>query len=186
MMSKKNQRVQIDGKRINIRFPQLVDVDEFISQSKTSVRFHRNLVSPALDSEAFDKYVKGNETDENKLFLLCRKKDDAIVGVTNMSQIFHGIFKNAYLGYYLFKDFVGKGYMTEGINLTLRYAFQDLKLHRLEANIQPHNSASINLVKRCGFTKEGLSRKYLKIGGKWCDHERWAIIKEEWDLFRKK
>jgi ribosomal-protein-alanine N-acetyltransferase len=70
--------------------------------------------------------------------------------------------------------------MTEAIALMLRYAFADLRLHRIEANIQPGNVASIALVKRAGFVKEGFSRRYLKIGGRWRDHERWAILAEDW------
>jgi len=70
--------------------------------------------------------------------------------------------------------------MTEAIALMLRHAFVDLKLHRLEANIQPGNVPSIALVKRGGFVKEGYSRRYLKICGRWRDHERWAILVEDW------
>ncbi|HEU5459251.1 MAG TPA: GNAT family protein, partial [Pyrinomonadaceae bacterium] len=70
--------------------------------------------------------------------------------------------------------------MTEAIALMLRYAFTKLKLHRLEANIQPGNIASIALVKRAGFVKEGFSRRYLKIGGRWRDHERWGVLAEDW------
>jgi [ribosomal protein S5]-alanine N-acetyltransferase len=70
--------------------------------------------------------------------------------------------------------------MTEGLRLTLKYAFKVLKLHRVEANIQPGNVASIKLVRRCGFKREGFSPKYLKIGGRWRDHERWAIRTDNW------
>ena len=58
----------------------------------------------------------------------------------------------------------------------LQHAFKSMKLHRLEANIQPGNAASIALVRSCGFSKEGYSPRYLKIGGRWRDHERWAIL----------
>jgi len=62
----------------------------------------------------------------------------------------------------------------------LRHVFVTMKLHRLEANIQPRNAASIAVVKRAGFSLEGYSRRYLKIGGRWRDHERWAILAEDW------
>jgi ribosomal-protein-alanine N-acetyltransferase len=65
-----------------------------------------------------------------------------------------------------------------------KYAFERLKLHRLEANIQPNNTKSMALVKRAGFTLEGYSRRYLKIGGRWQDHERWAILVEDWRKLR--
>jgi [ribosomal protein S5]-alanine N-acetyltransferase len=76
--------------------------------------------------------------------------------------------------------------LTEAIDLILQYAFERLKLHRLEANIQPGNVASLKLVKRAGFIREGFSRRYLKIGGRWRDHERWAIIAEDWKSKRKR
>ncbi|MEP6742684.1 MAG: GNAT family protein [bacterium] len=67
-----------------------------------------------------------------------------------------------------------------GLQLMLQYAFKKLKLHRVEANIQPANAASIALVKRAGFSREGFSRRYLKVCGRWRDHERWAIVVEDW------
>lgn len=97
-----------------------------------------------------------------------------------MSQIFYQAFQNAYLGYFVDVDFAGQGLMSEGVRLAIDYAFYTLGLHRVEANIQPENRASINLVKRLGFTKEGFSRRYLKIKGEWRDHERWALTVEDW------
>jgi ribosomal-protein-alanine N-acetyltransferase len=69
--------------------------------------------------------------------------------------------------------------MKEGMLLVLRHAFYDLKLHRVEANIQPGNKASLALVRSCGFVKEGFARKMLRVGGRWRDHERWALLAEE-------
>jgi [ribosomal protein S5]-alanine N-acetyltransferase len=66
------------------------------------------------------------------------------------------------------------------MELLLAHAFTDLGLHRVEANIQPGNQRSIALVRRAGFVKEGFSEAYLKIGGEWRDHERWAIRVEQW------
>jgi ribosomal-protein-alanine N-acetyltransferase len=70
--------------------------------------------------------------------------------------------------------------MREGLALLIEEAFGPLGLHRLEANIQPGNQDSIHLVRKLGFSYEGLSRRYLKIGKEWCDHERWAILQEDW------
>ena len=97
-----------------------------------------------------------------------------------MSQIFRSGFQNAYLGYYVGAQYAGQGHMTEALQLLLRFAFKDLRLHRLEANIQPGNVASIALVKRAGFVLEGYSKRYLKICGRWRDHERWAILADDW------
>jgi ribosomal-protein-alanine N-acetyltransferase len=112
--------------------------------------------------------------------LVCRRGDGAIVGVVNVSEIVRAAFQSAYLGYYAFRPHAGQGYMTEGLALVLRHAFRSLRLHRLEANIQPGNQPSRALVHGLGFRKEGFSPRYLKIGGRWRDHERWAIVRERW------
>ena len=120
-------------------------------------------------------YLRRARRPAERAFLVCRLEDRAIAGVINVSQIFHGNFQSAYLGYYGGAPFIGRGYMSEGLRLVLRHAFGALGLHRLEANIQPGNRASIRLVRRVGYRREGYSRRYLKIGGRWRDHERWAI-----------
>jgi len=120
------------------------------------------------------------DVESNEAFLICLKNDDSIVGQINLSQIFRKQFQSAYLGYQLFSGFTGKGYMKDAVAKVLRYAFKEIQLHRVEANVQPGNIPSIAVLKRNGFTKEGYSRRYLKIGGKWRDHERWAIIREDW------
>src|SRR5207237_4260491 len=88
--------------------------------------------------------------------------------------------QSAYLGYAVGKSFARQGYMREGIELVLRHAFLNLRLHRVEANIQPGNKASISLAQSAGFRREGFSPRYLKIGGRWRDHERWAILADDW------
>ena len=108
------------------------------------------------------------------------------MGSIGLSQIFHGGFRSAYVGYQIGEEFSAHGYMTEALQLVLRHAFVNLKLHRLEANIQPGNVASIALVKRAGFVKEGYSRRYLKICGRWRDHERWAILVEDWRKHKRR
>jgi ribosomal-protein-alanine N-acetyltransferase len=70
--------------------------------------------------------------------------------------------------------------MSEGLALALAVAYRRLKLHRVEVNIQPGNASSIALVQSAGFTREGFSRRYLKIAGRWRDHERWAMLAEDW------
>lgn len=84
------------------------------------------------------------------------------------------------MGYYVFEPFAGQGYMLEGMRLVLRHIFRVMKLHRVEANVQPGNDRSVALAKKSGFRKEGLSPRYLKIGGRWRDHERWALTAEDW------
>ena len=103
-----------------------------------------------------------------------------IAGVINVGDIVRGYFQSAYLGYYAFIPFAGCGYMRQGLHKVITHAFRELKLHRLEANIQPDNERSIALIRGLGFRREGVSPRYLKVCGRWKDHERWAILSEEW------
>jgi ribosomal-protein-alanine N-acetyltransferase len=170
----------LKGKKVYLREPEPGDSAEYIASARKSEKFHRGLVKMSKTPEGFANFLKRSQGDANACFLIRRNEDDAIAGMVNLTQIFYGPFCGAYLGYWLCAGFTGQGLMAEAIGLILRHAFTDLKLHRLEANIQPDNAPSINVVKRAGFTKEGFSRKYLKVGGKWRDHERWAIVKEDW------
>lgn len=173
------------GERVFLRAPSERDAAEFMALSRASARFHRGLVSPPTQSQQFADYLERCRRADSASFLICRTEDGAIAGAINLSQIFRSRFQNAYLGYYIGAPYAGRAYMTEALRLMLRYAFDELKLHRLEANIQPQNHASIALVKRAGFSREGFSRRYLKICGRWRDHERWAIIAEDWKAIRK-
>ncbi|HLY11123.1 MAG TPA: GNAT family protein [Planctomycetota bacterium] len=167
------------GNRVVLRAPTAADAGDFLVFVRDSRRLHRPWVYPPSTREQFLAYVRRCRRDDFQGFLARRAEDEALVGVFNLSQIFRGGFQNSYLGYFGSVRHVGRGYMTAAMILLLRHAFRSLKLHRLEANIQPGNTASVALVKRCGFRKEGFSPRYLKVGGRWRDHERWAITRED-------
>ena len=166
--------------RLVLRAPTLDDEDEFTERMRRSRRYHGSWISMPTNHEAFAKYVERNARENVELFIACRREDGAMVGFFNISEIVRGPLQGAYLGYGGVADFAGQGYMTEGMGLLLDTAFGRLKLHRLEANIQPGNTASIALARRCGFECEGFSPRYLKVAGRWRDHERWAIRAESW------
>ena len=149
-----------------------------------SRQLHASWVQPPLSRFEFAGYLKRNRQPDFVGLLVCRREDDDIAGVFNLSNIVRGALRSAYLGYYAAKAHAGRGYMREGMQLALRHAFRVLKLHRVEANIQPGNAASRALVQGAGFRLEGFSPRYLKIGGRWRDHERWAILAEEWRPIR--
>jgi ribosomal-protein-alanine N-acetyltransferase len=165
---------------VYIREPSISDVKEFVEKSRSSLALHRPWVFPPTTPAAYRAYVDRLEDPRYEGYFVCRKSDDAIVGVANLSEIIRGAMDGAFVGYWAFDGFQGKGYMTEGLSLVFDRAFEGLGLHRLEVNIQPANTASIALAHRLGLTKEGFSPKYLKIGGEWRDHERWAIVEEDW------
>jgi ribosomal-protein-alanine N-acetyltransferase len=158
----------------------VADQDEFIAAMRASRSVHRPWVYMPETPERYVAYLARVQDPRYEPFLACRAQDGAIVGFLNLSEIVRGGFKNAFLGYGGVAAYAGQGYMTEAMRLLLREAFTRLDLHRIEANIQPDNKPSIALAKRCGFELEGFSPRYLKVGGRWRDHERWAIRAETW------
>jgi [ribosomal protein S5]-alanine N-acetyltransferase len=167
-------------RHVYLRAPRREDRDEFIALMRASRSFHRPWATAPTDDERFSAYVADARRPDFEAMLVCRHSDQAIVGFFNLSQIARGSLQSAYLGYAVGKPFAHQGYMREGIALVLGHAFLALRLHRVEANIQPGNHSSIALAEGAGFRREGFSPRYLKIGGRWRDHERWAILAEEW------
>lgn len=174
------------GERVYLRPPNADDAEEFLSLTRASRHLHRPWVAPPAEEAAFEAYLDRNDDDDFLGFLACGREDGAIVGVVNLSQIFRGSFENASLGFYGFAPFARKGFMTEAVDLALRHAFRSARLHRVEANVQPANARSRALIQRLGFHLEGFSPRYLKVAGRWTDHERWAILAEEWTRRRRR
>ncbi len=129
--------------------------------------------------ETFERYLARLRRNANVGYWV-RTPDGELAGVINVSEIVRGGFQSAYLGYYAFVPHAGHGHMRRGLRAVLVDVFRVHRLHRVEANIQPENLTSRALVRGCGFRKEGLSTRYLKIGGRWRDHERWALTVEDW------
>jgi ribosomal-protein-alanine N-acetyltransferase len=111
--------------------------------------------------------------------VVCRKDTGAIAGVVNVTHMIGGAFRSALLGYYAFAPSTGQGFMTDGLRMVVRHGFSMLGLHRVEANIQPGNVASIALVRRLGFRNEGTALRFMFIDGAWRDHQRWAMTEED-------
>jgi [ribosomal protein S5]-alanine N-acetyltransferase len=167
------------GPATYLRLPRPSDADAVVALARESVAFHRGLVSPPRTAAEFSKYLQRCERPDLLALFVLRRQDDALLGAIEFSQIVFGPFQSAYLGYFLGAPFTGRGFMTEALGLALRHAFHGIRLHRVEANVQPANTSSIRLLRRLGFKKEGFSRRYLKIGGRWRDHERWALLAED-------
>ena len=164
---------------IIIREPILDDKGAFLSAMRSSQSLHHPWVKAPETSQEFDNYLQNLQQSNQKSFLVCDQSNN-IVGVFNISEIVRGLFQNAYLGFYAAADYANKGYMSVGLKLVLEKVFKELGLHRLEANIQPDNIRSIQLVKSNGFRYEGFSPRYLKINGKWCGHEHWVMTFEDY------
>lgn len=182
-------RPTIVGPRVYLRRPGPGDVDAFLAAARGSRSLHGPWTHPPDTRARYAAFVAryGDPRDSTHAgFVLLRRDDHALAGVFNFSQIVLGAFRSAYLGYFGFAPHAGQGYMTEGMALVLDVAFRKLGLHRVEVNIQPTNTRSLALAQRIGFTREGYSRRYVKIAGRWRDHERYAMLAEDWQALRRK
>jgi ribosomal-protein-alanine N-acetyltransferase len=169
--------------RVFLRSPAEPDFEAYAGLLKASEDFHKPW-TPTLPAgvdpygrASFMEWLRTNGmVHRRERLLVCRRSDDRILGLANLSQIVRGSFQSCFLGYWVGAEFANQGYMKEALPQITEAAFGRLKLHRIEANIRPENEASIRLVRGAGFQLEGYSPRYLKIAGEWCDHERWAIL----------
>ena len=171
--------LDIIGPRLVLRRMREADGDQFIALARASRDFHHPWVELPATRQRFDNYLLNRQPPTDESFAVCALETKQLVGAINLNCIVRGSFQSAYMGYWIGAPFARRGYMTEALKLLTHFAFNKLNLHRLEANIQPDNVASITLVRKCGFRREGFSPKYLQILGEWRDHERWALLAED-------
>jgi [ribosomal protein S5]-alanine N-acetyltransferase len=168
--------------RVMLRELTSADEDEFLGLARASAGLHHPWYTLPTTHEAFQAYLSRLSRPGTEGRLVCLRDSGSMAGVIIVDSIIRGRFQSASLSYAAFAPAAGRGYMSEGLGLVLHYAFGELRLHRLEANIQPANQASLALVRRRGFRREGYSPDMLFIDGAWRDHERWAITREMTDL----
>jgi len=123
-----------------------------------------------------------NISSKNKSCLclyIFNKGEDKIIGNVSLTNIVYGVFQSCYLGYKLDEAEINKGKITEALEKLIEIAFEEYKLHRIEASIMPKNIRSLKVIKKLRFIEEGLSKKYLKINGKWEDHFHFVLLNEE-------
>lgn len=170
------------GELVFLRRPSVEDRDEWVALRESCLDFllpwepRQNVRSEA---ERWTSFFQTSNTDDRQRFLICENASGAIVGYVGLNDIRRGVMQSCNAGYWIGARFTRKGYMTEGLRMAVGHAFRTLKLHRVEAGIQPNNTASIGVVKKLGFRYEGTALRLLEINGRWCDHERWAITSEE-------
>jgi len=174
------------GPRVVLRYPTPSDCAEYLAVRLANRKFLEPWEGSPPDGsdpfgrESFARVLKSRRSEANHRFLICLATTGEIIGHISLGNIVRGCFLSCYTGYWLAKPHTGRGLMTEALGLALGHAFTVLDLHRVEANIIPTNRASLSLVKRCGMRYEGTAKRYLRINGRWRDHEHWAITAEEW------
>jgi ribosomal-protein-alanine N-acetyltransferase len=180
----------MQGERVFLRYPAASDRAEYLAVRRRSRAFlapweATPIGGPGPFSAAdFDRLMKSRRTESSHRLLVCGTSDGTILGQVSLGGIVRGAFQSAFLGYWIGEEHSRQGFMSEAVSLALDAAFGPLGLHRVEANIIPDNRASLRLVKKLGFRFEGLALRYLRIAGRWQDHQHWAITAEEWPRLR--
>lgn len=171
--------------RVTLRAPTPDDALPFLALVQASAALHEPWVGAPDTPLAFRAYL-ARAAQEHSPFpghvcrLVCHAATGALVGVANLNNVVWGGLRCASLGYYAFAPAAGHGYVREGVALLLTHGFRTVGLHRVEAAVQPDNGPSRALLAALGFRHEGDSPRYLLLGGRWRDHERWALTEEEW------
>lgn len=164
--------------RVALRRLTAADRDEFVGLVAASADFLNPWVKLPATAAAFDEYLKRFNGQSAECTLICIRETGRIAGTVAISEITRGPYQRAVAGYNAFAYSARQGYLTEGFGLVFRFVFEDLNLHRLEADIQPANEPSLRLARKVGFRREGYSPKFILIDGSWKDHERWAINRD--------
>lgn len=170
--------IELKGKRICMRPPRLSDWKQWADVRRQNTA-HLKPFEPSWPqnclSEDFFKRRLARQTREwmngrSQSFLIFRNTNSTLIGGMNINQIIRGASQSTSLGYWISKDYEGRGLMKEAIQLTLHYCFTTLQLHRVNACCIPQNERSKYLLLSCGFEEEGYAKSYLKINGFWQDH----------------
>lgn len=165
--------------RVKISKLNTTDELEFLKMTNNSKSMHAPWGPTPQDAIGFADLLERNKSDNFETVVVRPPDDDQIIGIFNLSQIFRKHFQNTILGCYANINYAGQGYMREGLLQTIAYAFFELKLHRIEANIICSNTHSIKFFQSCGFRHEGMSKNYLYINDAWQDHDKYALTVED-------
>ena len=170
--------------RTYLRKPAPADAEEFVARVAASDHL-APWVQPPETVGAFRQWLTRGERHEIEQYLVCDRADDSIAGFVNLNGIQRGAVQRATAGWAALAPYAGRGHLGDGLSLVLEVAFTQLRLHRVEADIQPGNERSRALARRCGLSLEGYSPRLVLVDGDWRDHERWAVNAEDWRARRR-
>ena len=177
----------IGGDTVVLRPPQMSDYPEWAALREAS----RDFLTPweptwppddltrASFRRRIRRYFEDQRGDLAYPFFIFRRNDDALVGGLTLANVRRGCAQACALGYWMGRDYAQRGYMTAAVRGVIPFAFGTLRLHRIEAACIPENTASIRLLGRTGFQREGFARQYLCINGLWQDHLLFARLKDD-------
>ncbi|MFB9328941.1 GNAT family N-acetyltransferase [Paenibacillus aurantiacus] len=169
---------------IDVRFPEETDAAELAAMYERNKAFFEQFspsnpedyATEAYQLQAIQKTKTDRESDRRYSFVICLKENGRIIGSVDLAQVLRGALQSCMIGYSLDQGHNGKGYMTEAVKQVVRYAFEELKFHRIVGEVSPRNPGSIRVLENAGFHKEGIARSNVKINGVWEDHQVLALI----------
>jgi ribosomal-protein-alanine N-acetyltransferase len=184
----RSDRPALEGRRVRLRLPVRADYDEWARVRGESRRFlepWEPVWAPdELDRSAWrirmSRYNKDYRTGLAISFFVFDADTDALLGGITLGNIRRGVTQSGHVGYWIGERYAGQGLMLDALVALSSYAFETLKLHRIEAACIPGNERSVRVLEKAGFQREGLLRSYLKINGVWQDHYLFALIEDDW------
>lgn len=180
----RRERPALQGKRVSLRLPVRGDYREWAALRGDSrsflERWEPRWATDELSRSAWRQRMRRYREDFSAgtaiAFLIFDNATGSLVGGITLGHIRHGVAQSGQIGYWMGERYAGKGFMSEAIALVASYAFDTLRLHRIEAACIPDNARSIRVLEKAGFRREGLLRSYLRINGSWQDHYLYALI----------
>ncbi|GGE60576.1 RimJ/RimL family protein N-acetyltransferase [Priestia taiwanensis] len=179
--------MKLKGTTIDVKLVEEKDVESLLQLEVRNNDFFQQFTGVRDESfytlqgqlNRIKKAIIQKENDHGYLFVIMQKDPEEIIGEVMLTEVVRINLQSCWIGYFLDKEYNGKGYMTEAVKLVVDYAFQQLNLHRIEAGVMPHNIGSMKVLEKAGFHKEGIARKNVKINGTWEDHQTLAIINSQ-------
>ncbi len=177
----------LHGTGVILRAPQMSDFQMWAALRERSREFlspweptwPRDDLTRASFRRRIKRYSRDIREDQAYPFFVFRDTDQALLGGLTLSNIRRGVAQACSLGYWIGEPYARKGFMSRSVQAVIPFAFDTLGLHRVEAACLPINTASISLLRKCGFTEEGYARRYLRINGAWQDHLLFALLAED-------
>lgn len=177
----------IPGRGLYLRAPQLTDFPQWSELRERSRAFLTpweptwgpdDLTKPSF-RRRLRRYQREIREDQAYPFFIFREEDDALLGGCTLSGVQRGVQQSCTLGYWAGEDHAGRGHVTAAVRALIPFVFEELKLHRLQAACLPENERSRAVLRKCGFTEEGIARGFLRINGAWRDHVVYAILRDD-------
>lgn len=177
----------VQGNGVQLRTPQMGDFPAWAALRERSRAFlapwEPTWPADDLTRAAFRRRVRRYQQDIRDdaayPFFIVRASDQALVGGLTLSNVRRGVTQSCSIGYWIGQPFARQSLMYAAVSAVLPFVFDHLRLHRLEAACLPANTASIGLLEKVGFTREGFARRYLRINGVWQDHVLYAMLHDD-------